>query len=429
MEGRVLHMKSPEEVKPFLVHDDPFVRQFAVRYFDDLRSTDPDLMPLVLQAVKRSSDDERRTLLAFSTRFLLTQETLDEIVLLMIENPSLRDRCERLIIAAPANLLESNPKYISQLTPEMRKLADQRRALAGLDGQALLSRLKNHSESGRGRYIGDFDYHFGVYIARELAVRSDAPMDLIRQWVDTEYPDDYDGYDDIYGCVLAGMLRFEDMVPRLIGYLHWDDADLLTEETAAALTRIGTEQIVESVASEFQEGSWHYRLWATDVLGTIKHRASEQAALDLLRLEENEEIRTSLAEGLCKLLSVEGIPAVQQVLDRGYAEWMLDLREPLYVNCVMNGIDLPQLPQWKLELQEAEQAYRERLAHERKSREPQGTHGPQTLSTSQTSQISTTSQVWNGSIGPETVVNPVKVGRNDPCPCGSGKKYKKCCGA
>jgi uncharacterized protein YecA (UPF0149 family) len=22
-----------------------------------------------------------------------------------------------------------------------------------------------------------------------------------------------------------------------------------------------------------------------------------------------------------------------------------------------------------------------------------------------------------------------KVGRNDPCPCGSGKKHKKCCGA
>lgn len=28
-----------------------------------------------------------------------------------------------------------------------------------------------------------------------------------------------------------------------------------------------------------------------------------------------------------------------------------------------------------------------------------------------------------------TVVKPPKVGRNDPCPCGSGKKYKKCCGA
>ena len=27
-----------------------------------------------------------------------------------------------------------------------------------------------------------------------------------------------------------------------------------------------------------------------------------------------------------------------------------------------------------------------------------------------------------------TVVVGKKIGRNDPCPCGSGKKYKKCCG-
>jgi preprotein translocase subunit SecA len=39
--------------------------------------------------------------------------------------------------------------------------------------------------------------------------------------------------------------------------------------------------------------------------------------------------------------------------------------------------------------------------------------------------------------GTRTVVKKVtirkdaaqKVGRNDPCPCGSGKKYKNCCGA
>ena len=27
-----------------------------------------------------------------------------------------------------------------------------------------------------------------------------------------------------------------------------------------------------------------------------------------------------------------------------------------------------------------------------------------------------------------TIRKPKKIGRNDPCPCGSGKKYKKCCG-
>ncbi|APM37476.1 SEC-C metal-binding domain-containing protein [Clostridium kluyveri] len=28
----------------------------------------------------------------------------------------------------------------------------------------------------------------------------------------------------------------------------------------------------------------------------------------------------------------------------------------------------------------------------------------------------------------KTIVNKNRVGRNDPCPCGSGKKYKHCCG-
>jgi preprotein translocase subunit SecA len=42
-------------------------------------------------------------------------------------------------------------------------------------------------------------------------------------------------------------------------------------------------------------------------------------------------------------------------------------------------------------------------------------------------------KVTGESLGGERVKNPTvrktpKIGRNDPCPCGSGKKYKKCCG-
>jgi uncharacterized protein len=39
-------------------------------------------------------------------------------------------------------------------------------------------------------------------------------------------------------------------------------------------------------------------------------------------------------------------------------------------------------------------------------------------------------QVWK-SLGPRVVSvrKEAEPGRNDPCPCGSGKKYKKCCGA
>ena len=35
-------------------------------------------------------------------------------------------------------------------------------------------------------------------------------------------------------------------------------------------------------------------------------------------------------------------------------------------------------------------------------------------------------EVW-GSAKPKQRTT-AKVGRNDPCPCGSGKKYKNCCG-
>ena len=39
---------------------------------------------------------------------------------------------------------------------------------------------------------------------------------------------------------------------------------------------------------------------------------------------------------------------------------------------------------------------------------------------------------WKFSLGEKVALKPVvkeeKIGRNDPCTCGSGKKYKKCCG-
>ena len=34
---------------------------------------------------------------------------------------------------------------------------------------------------------------------------------------------------------------------------------------------------------------------------------------------------------------------------------------------------------------------------------------------------------WAAKRGPEIRRDPARVGRNDPCPCGSGKKFKQCC--
>jgi uncharacterized protein YecA (UPF0149 family) len=51
-------------------------------------------------------------------------------------------------------------------------------------------------------------------------------------------------------------------------------------------------------------------------------------------------------------------------------------------------------------------------------------HSPESLSREKNKQLmpSPKAEVYELKTGK-------KIGRNDPCPCGSGKKYKKCCGA
>jgi len=43
--------------------------------------------------------------------------------------------------------------------------------------------------------------------------------------------------------------------------------------------------------------------------------------------------------------------------------------------------------------------------------------------------VQSLAQYWRPWREQKTVIKDAKIGRNDPCPCGSGKKYKKCCGA
>ena len=49
------------------------------------------------------------------------------------------------------------------------------------------------------------------------------------------------------------------------------------------------------------------------------------------------------------------------------------------------------------------------------------------LERKQTRQITTGGTAGDGTVKKQPV-RAKKIGRNEPCPCGSGKKYKNCCG-
>ncbi|HHX74401.1 MAG TPA: preprotein translocase subunit SecA, partial [Firmicutes bacterium] len=52
----------------------------------------------------------------------------------------------------------------------------------------------------------------------------------------------------------------------------------------------------------------------------------------------------------------------------------------------------------------------------------------QLVGTLQRQAVAITNDTSPGDAAPRRPVRSEKIGRNDPCPCGSGKKYKKCCG-
>ena len=56
-------------------------------------------------------------------------------------------------------------------------------------------------------------------------------------------------------------------------------------------------------------------------------------------------------------------------------------------------------------------------------------HAPRiAMKREQVAKITGTSAGGDGTVKKTPVKVKTKVGPNDPCPCGSGKKYKKCCG-
>jgi preprotein translocase subunit SecA len=70
-----------------------------------------------------------------------------------------------------------------------------------------------------------------------------------------------------------------------------------------------------------------------------------------------------------------------------------------------------------------EPASEEQMAEQRRARERQAAASKMRFS-------APAKVTPNRTAPPKQVVRSgEKVGRNDPCPCGSGKKYKKCCGA
>src|SRR4051794_26258895 len=71
---------TPDRIKPFLIHEDRYIRRAATDYFADQWSRDPEIIPLILDARDRYGDGQDVQGLSCGDRLLLTGRSLDRVL-------------------------------------------------------------------------------------------------------------------------------------------------------------------------------------------------------------------------------------------------------------------------------------------------------------------------------------------------------------
>ncbi|WP_240353219.1 MULTISPECIES: SEC-C metal-binding domain-containing protein [Cohnella] len=402
-------MFHPEQVKSYILHPEYTVSNTALKYFEDsfLYENEPALMPLLLEKLKQSKH-ARSIHLFHGYKFPQTEETIRGLLALCLSptyDNNTKFHLKKMLHHSDPQLLDPFVEFVEK-DPLWKNRVQQKRNLSMMDDQELVSTFQLFIEQTTDKYVNEFDTTYGDEIVYELSRRTCMDPDAILQKLDAYNPDDL-SYETPYFVQLAGAMKLEAAIPFLCNFLGAED-DWLPEKAVEALIHIGTTSVVTTLADRyFAANGEYFRLYASDVFGKIKLPASEEALLTLLPEERHLTYATNLANGLCELGSSKGLPLVQEMVEGDYERGLMNLTQSIYAYCIISNTPHPSLPQWKKELdrEEARLAKREKEV-DRMFASPR----------------------LQGSLG-TPYTNPNKAGRNDPCPCGSGKKYKKCCGA
>jgi hypothetical protein len=216
-------------------------------------------------------------------------------------------------------------------------------------------------------------------------------------------------------------MRLEPAIPLIVQKLR-RYGDFLSEECVEALGKIGTDAVTEALTEGWLNAVWDYRLYAASALEKIHSDATVRKCLELLPQDEDIDIRTNLACALLGQFADEGIEPVRQMVQRrAYDSMTSDLMRKLVSVSTVMGVTFPEYPIWKREVEE-------KLAtQERRMNEMRGFAQSPVEPTSQPTAAASKEQDFLDRKPAPFIRSEPQVGRNDPCPCGSGKKFKKCC--
>jgi hypothetical protein len=412
-------MLTPEQVKPLLSHADRFVRLAAADYFAESYSPDPDVLPLVVKSYITRRTSEDGFALAQVDHLAPSQQGVESLLSCLGRRPDTAaiGTINRTLAVLPLELarpLLPSLRGRDNVSPETVSRLERRVQLAGRSGEDLWRELQDFAGRSEEKHcVGEIDHDYAADLVDALAPRA-VPDDATVCRLLDELTEDQ-GWLESFVIDLAGARRVRAAVPALVAKFRID-ADYTRERTQVALARIGDLEAVRLVRDLFPLAEWHVRLYASGVFDAIKAEETERAVLDLLEQEEDDGIRTNLCESLCRMFSADGLPAVLKVIEDGsYDRTMTHLEESVLTVADVLGVALPRADEWRREREQVSARVARAPAEL-----PSLTDEPGPLAARTAEDYYTPPVPFQHT--------EARVGRNDPCPCGSGKKFKKCCG-
>ena len=433
---------SEEKIKAAIQHSDLDIRQMAIRYFSASYSADPSIMPLVIKAVETFGRQDAYHLIGYSRDLPQTAQTIAWIIDELNNEESNRHEnyvfnlSMVLVQADPALLLprESDILEARHILRFLRTSIVERLQMLSWDEATCWQELEEFCEAGKDeKYVNDVNLGYANQIVEALSRYGNVCEPKVRERLAVTL-DDYSHHPmkwlEPLLIRLAGQTNLESVVPQIVAKLH-DDADLVSQECAEALTRIGTPAVVHAIAEAFPTAERHFRIYASGVLENIHSDLVVETCLKLFHEEKDKFIRNELANALLSQFAYDTIEPVRQYLIGKKLDFEgKDLQGRLLETCTLMGERFPEYDEW-LATEKSEEAEHWKSVQELEDN-PEGLikYALEKLAGKKIEDIPKPQLSLPSASGlafPHQQASKQKVGRNELCPCGSGKKFKKCC--
>ena len=439
-------MVSESQLKEALLRPEMNVRHRALDYFARGNSSDTSVMPLVIEAIEKFGRQNAGRLIGEARELPQQEATIAWVVGELNDERSAQ--YENYAFSLSMVCVEADPVLLLSIRDEVlnsrkfdhcRQVYTERLEMLDWDAATCWRHLDEFGEATRNEEDAskvDLEHAGRIVeaLSRHPAECESKVLDLLSLKIE-----DYQGH-PLYWLEplivqLAGKARLTSAIPLIVGKLVQDCGDIVNDECAKALALIGNAEVLQAIDAAFPQMSVSCRSHACEALERIHSPLSIQTSLHLLREEQELRIQMSLAYALLCHFAPEGLETARGLLlGQKFDFRTIDLRDLLLDTCELTGERFPEYDAWQCERRS------EKAEHDRCIAEANGDstklllYALEKLRGKKAADISLKSPQPKPASRPSAAAVtmprlsvPSRVGRNDPCPCGSGKKYKKCC--